>query len=105
MNAVAAWRRPGRRAARLVRYGQKLNCLKPNPERRNVHAHRDDAWNRCHVMPGPWYWALATSGTWASPSEGGQGDEWVAYVALDTYGEDVPRDRLQGASPMATECP
>jgi hypothetical protein len=39
------------------------------------------------------------------PSEGGQGDEWAAYVALDTYSEDVPRDRLQGASPMVTECP
>jgi hypothetical protein len=23
----------------------------------------------------------------APPSEGGQGDEWVAYVALDTYGK------------------
>ena len=43
MNAVVARRRPGRRAARLVRYGQKLDCLKPNPQRRSVHAHRDDA--------------------------------------------------------------
>ncbi len=34
-----------------------------------------------------------------------EGDEWVAYVVLDTYSEDVPRDRLRGASPMATECP
>ena len=41
----------------------------------------------------------------APPSEGGQGDEWAAYVALDTYSEDVPRDRLRGASPTATECP
>jgi hypothetical protein len=39
------------------------------------------------------------------PSEGGQGDEWAAYVALDTCSEVVPRDRLQGASPKATECP
>jgi hypothetical protein len=23
---------------------------------------------------------------------------------LDTYGEDVPRDHLQGASPTVTEC-
>ena len=38
-------------------------------------------------------------------SEEGQGDEWAAYVVLDTYDEDVPRDRLRGASPMATECP
>jgi hypothetical protein len=41
----------------------------------------------------------------APPSEGGQGDEWAAYVVLDTYDEDVTRDRLRGASPMATECP
>jgi len=34
MNAVVARRRPGRRAARLVRYGQKLDCLKPNPQQR-----------------------------------------------------------------------
>jgi len=24
---------------------------------------------------------------------------------VDTYNDDVPRDRLRGASPMATECP
>jgi len=42
----------------------------------------------------------------ATPSsEGGQGDEWAAYVALDTYNEDVPRDHLPGASPRVTECP
>jgi hypothetical protein len=44
-------------------------------------------------------------GRGASPSEGGQGDEWAAYVALETCNEDVPRDRLRGASPMATEPP
>lgn len=42
---------------------------------------------------------------WTPPSEDGQGDEWAAYVALDTYSEDVPRDRLTGASPKVTECP
>ena len=41
----------------------------------------------------------------APPSEGGQGDEWAAYVVLDTYSEDVPRDHLKGASPKVTECP
>jgi hypothetical protein len=40
-----------------------------------------------------------------SLNESGQGDVWAAYVTLDTYDEDVPRDRLRGASPMATECP
>jgi hypothetical protein len=37
-------------------------------------------------------------------SEGGQKDEWAAYVVLDMYNEDVPRDHLQGASPTVTEC-
>jgi len=41
----------------------------------------------------------------APANEAGQGDEWAAYVVLDTYSDDVPRDRLRGASPMATECP
>jgi hypothetical protein len=35
--------------------------------------------------------------------EGIQGDEWAAYVTLDTYDGDVPRDRLKGASPKVTE--
>src|SRR3954447_10859185 len=39
------------------------------------------------------------------PNEGGQEDEWAAYVALDTCSEDVPRDHLPGASPTVTECP
>jgi hypothetical protein len=38
-------------------------------------------------------------------SEAGRGDESTAYVVLDTYSGDVPRDRLQGASPMVTEWP
>jgi hypothetical protein len=37
------------------------------------------------------------------PSEGIQRDEWTAYVMLDTYDEDVPRDRLRDASPRVTE--
>jgi hypothetical protein len=37
------------------------------------------------------------------PSEGIQEDEWAAYVTLDTYNEDVPRDCLRGASPRVTE--
>ena len=57
--------------------------------------------------PCPVIYNLARQLPWraAPPSEGGQGDEWAAYVVLDTYNEDVPRDRLQGASPKATECP
>jgi hypothetical protein len=33
------------------------------------------------------------------PSEGMEEDEWNAYVTLDTYNKDVPRDCLRDASP------
>ena len=34
-----------------------------------------------------------------------QGDEWGAYVTLDTFSTTGTRDRLRGASPTATESP
>ena len=34
-----------------------------------------------------------------------EGDEWGAYVMLDTFGITGTRDRLPGASPKATESP
>ena len=34
-----------------------------------------------------------------------QGDEWDAYVMLDTFSTDGTWDRLPGASPKATESP
>ena len=34
-----------------------------------------------------------------------EGDEWDAYVALDTFSADGTRDGLTGASPMVTESP
>lgn len=37
------------------------------------------------------------------PSEGMEEDEWNAYVTLDTYNKDVPRDCLRDASPRVTE--
>ena len=32
-----------------------------------------------------------------------QGDEWDAYVTLDTFSTNGTRDGLTGASPMVTE--
>ena len=32
-----------------------------------------------------------------------EGDEWSAYVALDTFSRNGTRDRLRGESPMVTE--
>jgi hypothetical protein len=34
-----------------------------------------------------------------------QGDEWDAYVTLDTFSTNGTRDRLWDASPRATESP
>ena len=34
-----------------------------------------------------------------------QGDEWDAYVVLDTFSTNGTRDRLRDASPRATESP
>ena len=34
-----------------------------------------------------------------------EGDEWDAYVALDTFSTNGTRDGLTGASPMVTESP
>ena len=34
-----------------------------------------------------------------------QGDEWDAYVTLDTFSIDGTRDRLRDARPTATESP
>jgi hypothetical protein len=34
-----------------------------------------------------------------------EGDEWGAYVTLDTFSTTGTRDRLRGASPRATESP
>ena len=34
-----------------------------------------------------------------------EGDEWDAYVALDTFSTNGTRDRLWDASPTATESP
>ena len=34
-----------------------------------------------------------------------EGDEWDAYVTLDTFNINGTRDRLRDASPTATESP
>jgi hypothetical protein len=38
-------------------------------------------------------------------SEPIQGDEWDAYVMLDTFSTNGTRDGLTGASPTVTESP
>ena len=83
----------------------RLDCLKPNPQRyKGLPAGMTHVTGgtSCSGMCG---WLGHLPWRVASPSEGGQGDEWAAYIVLDTYSEDVPRDHLQGASPKVTERP
>ena len=92
-----------RREARAI--WPRLDCLKPNLQGCKdppVGMTPDTDAALCPAMVVP---AGQPPQRRTPPSEGGQGDEWAAYVALETCNEDVPWDRLRGASPMATECP
>jgi len=91
------------REARVI--GRKLHCLNPNPQWCN----RTPA----ATAPGP---QRPRSGSSEFrdrlPPPGGamendsiEGDEWDAYVTLDTFSTDGTRDGLKGASPTATESP
>ncbi len=95
--------RAGCRKARVI--WPKLDCLKPNLQGCKdppvgMTLGTDAVLCLASVVP-----AGQPPQRWTPPSEGGQGDEWAAYVALDTCSEDVPRDHLPGASPKVTECP
>ena len=84
----------------------KAGLLEAQSSAMKVRIHRNDACNRCHAVHRHEPVRPAQPPRRGAPSsEGGQGDEWAACAALDTYDEDAPRDRLRGASPMATECP
>ncbi len=91
-------------AARVTRaIGRKLDCLSPNPS------------GETSTPAAPAPKRSATRGRSSSfrdrpPPTGGsmkndfiEGDEWDAYVALDTFGTSGTRDGLTGASPMVTE--
>jgi len=89
--------------ARVI--GRKLYCLNPNPQ----------WWNRTPAATAP-VSQRPRSGSSdfrdRLPPPGGamendsiQGDEWDAYVTLDTFSTNGTRDRLRDASPTATESP
>jgi hypothetical protein len=83
----------------------RLDCLKPNLQGCKdppVGMTPDTDAALCSAMVVP---AGQPPQRRTPPNEGGQEDEWAAYVALDTCSEDVPRDHLPGASPTVTECP
>ena len=92
------------REARLT--GRKLDCLNPNPQRGNDapsplrRLQRGATGSRLFgfrsLLPPPGK---------AMASEAIEGDEWGAYVRLETFSTTGTRDRLPGASPKATESP
>jgi hypothetical protein len=69
------------------------------------HTHRHSVYRRC-CPERPVQVARGVLSAWqAIASEAIQGDEWDAYVVLDTFSTTGTRDRLRGASPKATESP
>jgi hypothetical protein len=65
---------------------------------------------RCHDAWGQRRREQALKVAWSVPSarramarEALEGDEWAAYVALETFRTTGTRDGLQDASPMVTE--
>ena len=68
------------------------------------HTHRHRVYGRCcQERPVP-VSRVVLSAWQAIESDSIQGDEWGAYVALDTCSTTGTRDRLRGASPRVTEC-
>jgi hypothetical protein len=61
---------------------RKLDCLKPNLQEMKVHVRRKDIWNRRQPCDAWGNTLSQPSGLGAMPSEGIEGDEWAAYVAL-----------------------
>lgn len=95
--------RAGCRKTRAI--GPKLDCLKPNLQGCKYPPVGTTPDTDAALCPAVIVLAGQPPQRWTPPSEGGQGDEWAAYVALDTCSQDVPRDHLPGASPRVTECP
>jgi transposase len=79
---VAGSRCQGRCTGRTRAIWRKLDCLNPNLQSMQVLIHRKDICNRCHALRRSRAWPTHPSERGATPSEGVEGDEWGAYVAL-----------------------
>jgi hypothetical protein len=85
-----------RRGTRVI--WRKLDCLNPNLQTTQRSVRRKDTRNRRHALRRGDTKPDAPSGRGALPSEGNQGDEWDAYVTLDTYDRDEHGINPPGAS-------
>ena len=91
------------REARVIR--RKLHCLNPNPQWWNcTPAATTPVPQRPRSGSSDFRDQLPPPGG-AMENDSIQGDEWGAYVTLDTFSANGTRDRLQDASPTATESP
>jgi hypothetical protein len=91
------------RKTRVIR--RKLYCLNPNPQRWNRHTLCYSASKqRYQGRPVRFCGPPPPTGK-AMAREAIDGDEWGAYVMLDTFSTNGTRDRLPDASPRATESP
>ena len=79
---AAGSRCQGRCTGRTRAIWRKLDCLNPNLQSMQVPIHRKDVCNRCRVLRRSRTWPTHPSERGATPSEGVEGDEWGAYVAL-----------------------
>ena len=86
--------------------GRKLDCLNPNLQRCNrTLAATASVTQRLPGADRSRFCGLPPPTGRAMGSEPIEGDEWDAYVMLDTFNANGTRDGLTGASPMVTESP
>ena len=89
------------RKTRAIR--RKLHGLNPNPQRRNSRSLLQRL-QRSATRGGSFNFRDRPPPTGrAMENDFIEGDEWDAYVALDTFSTNGTRDGLPGASPKATE--
>src|SRR5262249_61078756 len=80
----------------------KANLTAPQSPVVAPPSHRHSVYRRC-CPERPVQVARGVLSAWqAIASEAIQGDEWDAYVALETFSTTGTRDRLRGASPKCS---
>ena len=84
---------------------RKLDCLNPNPQWCNRTPAATAPESQCPRSGSFGFRDRLPPPGGAMENDSIEGDEWDAYVALDTFSTDGTRDGLTGASPRATESP
>ena len=85
--------------------GRKLHCLNPNPQWWNRTPAATASRSQCPRSGSFEFRDRLPPPGGAMENDSIQGDEWDAYVTLDTFSTNGTRDGLTGASPTVTESP